>query len=205
MKNLFLIIFTLISINVFATFQTPDKIIIDNNEFSLTTYPFEKYFELYPDKRPKSISTSLHRGYLAIYEVINNEIYLKDIKVEYQENNQNIIQLKSIMNELFPNKKLIKIDWISSILIGYKGLFTSHINNYTLLEINNGLVNEMKEFSDYKSYNKFVKQQYKLFEKTTDFELIKENFFVDNPNIKKSKIRKMLKNNILKYSTHFLD
>jgi hypothetical protein len=84
MKQLFTIILTIFScLTVFGTSQCPEKIIYNGKEYKLHSNPMETYFKKYPDKRPKGgiRSTALWRGYVATYEVKNNQLFLKDISV----------------------------------------------------------------------------------------------------------------------------
>lgn len=86
MKRLLLtIIFTLFSgLKVFATAQFPDKINYNGKEYNLNSNPLEVYFEKNPNKRPKSEvrSSALWRGYVATFEIIDNQLFLKDIEIQ---------------------------------------------------------------------------------------------------------------------------
>jgi hypothetical protein len=63
------------------TAQRPDKIIIKNVEYSLFTNPLEDYWtEEKPRPHTFSIRTSCWRGYIATWEILNDYLYLIDIK-----------------------------------------------------------------------------------------------------------------------------
>lgn len=86
MKILISILMSLFSFaKVFGTAQYPDKIFYNNKEYSLLTNPLEKYFERNEDKRPKGgvTSSALWRGYVATFEIIENELFVKISKLKF--------------------------------------------------------------------------------------------------------------------------
>ena len=113
-RILFVIILTVFfSSTVFGTRQIPDKIIFNGKKHELWhSNPMESYFKKHP-KKDMSSSTALWRGYVATFEVKGNQLYLKDIEmqVDYDQ------KWKSILKEVFPNQKLIKIDWVTGLLV----------------------------------------------------------------------------------------
>ena len=133
---------------VSGTPQTLDKIIYKGKEYVLLTYPMEIFFEKYPEKRPKNKvqSTGLTRGYVATFEIVDDQLYLKDIEiivVERSEEKPVSVNWKSVKNEVFPNQDLVKIDWITGRLVctkednqSYMG-FTSN-GCFIELEFTNG-------------------------------------------------------------------
>jgi hypothetical protein len=107
-------LFFIIPFNTYATAQYPDKIIYNGIEYGLLVNPLEAYLSVNPDKRPKSNmrSTALWRGYVATFEILNNELYLKDIKIE--KSAADIIQRTewvSVLPEFLDGKPNLKIDW----------------------------------------------------------------------------------------------
>ena len=165
MKYIFLVILILfISCNASATAQMPDKIIYKGKEYALHSNPMEEYFEKYPDKKPKRgiMSTALWRGYVAIFEVKDNQLLLKDIKIMVE--NESLkdkfsTKWESVMMEIFPNQATIKIDWITGLLIIPHGKLVNYVHmgygstyeNYILLEISKGELQKEKKFG-YKEY-----------------------------------------------------
>ena len=87
-----------------ATAQYPDKINYNSKEYSLLTNPLEKYFEKNEDKRPTGgvISSAMWRGYVATFEIIENELFVKDIEIQILDEKDGSLEWKSVINEVFP-------------------------------------------------------------------------------------------------------
>jgi len=182
MRILFTIVLTIfLSTTVFGTVQKPDKIIYKGKEYELGySYPLKDYFEKYPDKRPKggNGSTNLWRGYVATFEIIDNQLYLKDIiiKVSTFINKKEGYDTKwvSVLNEVFPNQKLIKIDWFTGLLLlSYNEEIDYRYAYYTLLELENGEVKKEKPLGNYIKCKEFEKKQFEAFKDTDEYEKIK--------------------------------
>lgn len=186
MKTILTIIFAvLFGLNVFATAQQPDKLIYNGIEYNLHSNPLESYFEKNPDKRPKGgiMSTSLWRGYVATFEIRDSVLYVKDIQISYYDttDNDHDKQWKSVINEVFPEKKEIKVDWLTGILVLPYGDLVNYVHmgygstykNYILLEIEEGFLKNEKRY-DYKEYEMFKEKQFIAFKKTDEYKKIKK-------------------------------
>ena len=192
MKTILTLIFTLfLGLNVFATAQYPDKIIYNGKEYNLQSNPLESYFEKYPDKRPKGgiMSTALWRGYIATFVVKDNQLFLKDIEIEYQDTTSKEsynYKWKSVINEVFPDQKNIKIDWLTGLLVIPYGKLVNYVHmgygstykNYILLEIDKGDLKKEKQFK-YKEYEKFKERQFQVFKQTDEYKKIKADLQKD--------------------------
>jgi hypothetical protein len=68
---------------IFGTPQIPDFLIYKGETYPIyRNSPMGDYFEENPDKQPKEGgSTAWYRGYIAKFEIKNNELFLKDIVV----------------------------------------------------------------------------------------------------------------------------
>lgn len=124
MKKILIIFLFFCCYQVFGTDQAPDKVIYNGKEYSLAfdVFPMEDYFKKNPEKHPKKIrlkesqdeeveivvSSGLWRGYVATFEIIENELYLKDIEIIKDMNGN----YESIIHKIFPNGKKLKIDWL---------------------------------------------------------------------------------------------
>jgi len=178
----FIAFWVLASSAVFGTVQKPDKIIYRGKEYNsenysmvynLENYPMEEYFEKYPDKRPKSdvTSTALWRGYVATFEIQDGQLYLKDIEIEIStkvKNDRYEYSWKSVLNEVFPNQDLVKMDWVTGLLV----LYTSDYEQYILLEVDKGDLKSNKWFEE-EEYKEFKEKQFQAFKKTEEYEKIK--------------------------------
>jgi len=193
---LFVCIFTKSTI---ATEQYSDILIYKGKEYLLQTNPLEKYFENHPDKRPDELhSTALWRGYVAIFEIKDNQLFLKDIEVQTWKDSTNVnagLSWKSVMTEVFPVDSLIKLDWVTGFLIApyggqlanVKDIYESVFEKYILFEIDKGNVNKTKKFS-YKQFESFKDKQFLIFKETEEYKRIvleeaedgKADIFFDN-------------------------
>ena len=187
-RLLLTIILTLFSgLNVFATAQFPDKINYNGKEYNLNSSPLEVYFEKNPNKRPKSEvrSSALWRGYVATFEIIDNQLFLKDIEIQYRDttskgsNNSN---WKSVLNEVFADQKNIQVDWYTGLLVLPQGKVVNYVHmgygstyqHYTILELNKGVLTQEKQFKR-KAYEKFKEKQFQVFKQTEDYHKMKSD------------------------------
>ena len=187
-RLLLTIILTLFSgLNVFATAQFPDKINYNGKEYNLNSNPLEVYFEKNPNKRPKSEvrSSALWRGYVATFEIIDNQLFLKDIEIQYRDttskgsNNSN---WKSVLNEVFADQKNIQVDWYTGLLVLPQGKVVNYVHmgygstyqHYTILELNKGVLTQEKQFKS-KAYEKFKEKQFQVFKQTEDYNKMKSD------------------------------
>jgi hypothetical protein len=117
-RYILLFIFYIQSFSLFATRQTPDNFIYNNREYKINENPMEYFFNQYPEKRPPFQDTGLYRGYIATFELINNELWVIDIQIRRSEriNNRTVTRLISIIEECLDGANRIKIDWYDGIL-----------------------------------------------------------------------------------------
>lgn len=186
MRSFFtLIIFLFLGLKVFATAQIPDKIIYKGKEYSLNSNPLEAYFEKNPDKRPTNgiMSTALWRGYIATFEVKDNQLILKDIEIEYKDSTSKEhfnYKWRSVIEEVFQGQKDIKIDWLTGLLVIPHGKLVNYVpmgfgstyKKYILLEIDKGNLKREKRFN-YKDYERFKEKQFQAFKQTEEYKRIK--------------------------------
>ena len=189
MRTFLIILLTLfLELTVFGTPQASDIIFYKGRKYKLHTNPLEKYFEKFPDKRPdlflieEIIITSANwRGYVATFEIRDNQLYLKDIEIQIREteNRRGYIN-KSILNDVFPNQDFVKVDWMTGLLVLPSGRMVEYVHmgyastyrRYTLLEIDNGNLKNVKKFRR-KNYEKFKEKQFQAFKKTDEYIKIK--------------------------------
>ena len=123
-------IFSLISINAYSTNQTPDILITGQDTFYLHyTFPIEKLdfkkstnpFKLY--NNAEFIATNCWRGYQAIWEIKDNKMFLKDVKICNRDSTLNYTMVIDFFkdNGFEPKMENGKIfaEWFSSILIEF--------------------------------------------------------------------------------------
>jgi len=199
MKTFLIIAFTLISLNIFATSQFPDRIIYKGEKYALNCNPLEDFFNNNLGKRPNkgSFCTGLLRGYVGTFEISDNQLLLKDIEIIVPDtlNKKTDVKSVSVIKEIFPTQDIINVDWFSGLLVIPYGKVVNYVHmgyastyeNYYLLEINKGkLIKERKLNS--KQYDQFRENQFQAFKKTNEYKKQKEE-------LQKSK----------KYSDDFID
>jgi hypothetical protein len=172
-NHIFILIIFMIfgTINLYATAQFPDKIIYEGEIYDLNVNPLEPYFRLYPEKRPRGriTSTALWRGYIATFEIVNNELLLKDIEIEVRTEPFPSFRTewKSVINEFLLENYIHKIDWFVGLLIIPNGELINYVHmgyestfeKYILIEIENG--NFIKEYKvDHMEYIRFMENKF---------------------------------------------
>jgi hypothetical protein len=180
--------FALLTFKSHATAQQPDILIYKGKKYSLYTNPLEGYFRKYPDKKPKTstVSTSNWRGYVAIFEIIDSTLFLRDIEIEVSDDKNGLLK-KSVMDEVFPGQNIVALEWFNGLLtLPYGQLlryvhmgYNSAFEYYIILEIRLGNLTKAKDFK-YEDYAKFRDKQFELFQRTTEYKealsALKEKF-----------------------------
>lgn len=121
------ITFLLLSINLFATSQYGDRLIIEKDTIWINSNPLEFYFN---QKGSRTISTAnlssgctaLWRGYVATWKLENNNLYLVRLQTDYC----NIPKDIDLTKEFGSNKVFAK--WYSETLIRPKGERLNYIH-----------------------------------------------------------------------------
>lgn len=205
---------TILKLTTFATAQYPDKIVFKGKQFSLLTNPLEIYFSKHPDKRPKGgiESTALWRGYVATFEIKDNELVLKDIEIQGMDianKKGNNTKWTSVLNDVFPNQRVTKIDWLTGLLVLPYGKIINYVHmgygstyeNYVLLEIGNGDFKRAKEFN-YLDYQKFKERQFNVFKESEEYKKIKTDLKKDGSS--DDFIESFLKDFVIDYTSKIL-
>ena len=206
MKSFFTIVpFLFLCQTVLGTAQIPDKILYNKKEYMLQSNPLEVFFEEYPEKRPKSQvwSNALYRGYVATFQIRNNQLYVRDIEII---DNTGKSGWKSVKKNIFPRRRLVKVDWMTGLLVLPSGKLLSYVDRgyastferYTVLEINNGTLVSEKQF-EYAEFEIFKEQMFELFKKTEEYQRQKSRL-QRNTEWSDDEIDIFLKNIVLEFS-----
>ena len=186
-KYLFLILFIFQGLFLFATAQYPDKIIYDGRKYDLIVNPMEIYFNNFPERRPQASlrSTALWRGYIATFEIIQNELWIVDIKIEVRTSDIGAKKFTSkwvsVINECLNGNSRMKVNWYNGLLITPYGEMVNYVHmgyastyeNYFVLEIHNG--NLKRELNmNYRQFIEFREKQFELYKKTEEYRLFIE-------------------------------
>ncbi|MFH0896065.1 MAG: hypothetical protein V2A54_16655 [Bacteroidota bacterium] len=204
----------LFSSSLFATAQYPDKIIYNGKEYSLHSNPMEAYFAEHPDKRPEDgiRSTACWRGYIATFEIRDKQLFLKDIQCQYSKkgkNNSFETEWKSVLGEIFPKDSLVKIDWLTGLLVLPYGKMVNYVHmgyastyeNYFLLEIDKGDFKKEKKL-DYKEYEAFRDKQFAAWQKTDEYKKQLEELTKDGSSVEF--INSFLRDYVIEYTSRIL-
>lgn len=182
------------------TRQIPDRLIFENKEYHLNNYILDDYFREFPEKMPHfEIScTALWRGYIAVFEIKNKELLIKEIDCLTDID----FNLKSLRNEIFPDNKF---EWYSGLIRidDFRGEFDKEPENgiFEYLQIENGNFVQKRIFS-YEELQKFKKEQYEYFLLSDEIEKVYDLWRKNNDNgiINKESINKIIFENIMQYT-----
>jgi hypothetical protein len=176
-------------IDAFATAQESDYLIHDGKTYRLIVNPMGQFFEKFPEKRPKTPlwSSSRWRDYVATFEIIQNELWVVEIKVKKPTKNLPAKKFDfgtdvNVIKDCLDGKDKMKIDWFTDILIIPRGEmivpvrmdYASTYAHYKLIKIENG--NYIKELEwTPMLYNEHRDKQYEIYKKTKSYkEKLKE-------------------------------
>ncbi|WP_430612577.1 hypothetical protein [Flavobacterium sp. JP2137] len=158
----------------------PDKIQIDGISYDYRYHHLESYFNYYPEKRPviNKDSTIISRGYIAEYEIADQQLYLRDLKIPVNGNYQELVsQAKKVLPE---NASGLKMHWIDGlfdvglgnpIILHAKDSLNPIFDSYYILEIKRGVVKTTQIFN-YKQYKSFKDYQWERFRNTPEYRKI---------------------------------
>lgn len=155
MKNLYIVIFICTSLLTNAQKYHPDRIRINSKEYDYRQHHLEQYFNYYPEKRivPNIDTTLVNRGYIATYEIFDDQIFLLDLEIPRTKND--FRQLKSIREKFSTSKsERIPLRWVNGVIhIGIgedsfkkDSLMPTNTNNL-ILEIQKGRVVRTENFN----------------------------------------------------------
>lgn len=182
------------------TQQIQDKLIYENQEFYLNRELVEEYFREFPEKRLEfTVScTALWRGYIAEFEVKNNELYINKLDVLGDIN----FNMKSVRNEIFPKNKF---EWYSGLIRidDFRGEFDSEPENglFEYLEIVEGNLIQKRTYN-YLELQEFKKEQYEYFLMSEEVENLYHFWRKNNETgiINRENVNKIILENIMDYT-----
>lgn len=182
-----LFVFSVLSLNGYATPQIPDILIYEGKEYPVQTEFLGEYFKKYPERNPKREDEScsaLWRGYQASFEVVEGKIYLKDVAI-----NVCFGPRTSQLKKVVPDGERLFVDWVSYLVwSGYGGNSEDPYSlesldayeKYSFFEVDKGRVLEVRHF-DNKGYREFKKKQYEAFRQTPEYEQMIKEMLEANP------------------------
>ncbi len=136
--------------------QLPDKILVDGEQWDLYSNPLEQYWMRQYKKRPNFLPLpKCQRGYVANWEIKDNQFFLKSIDGNYEKNSLFFgpEQTRFTLNDLIPksNNKPVLARWFSGKLRIPKGKMTlyehqgygSRFEKETIITIDKGNLTKM--------------------------------------------------------------
>ncbi|MDC9724216.1 MAG: hypothetical protein PSN34_15815 [Urechidicola sp.] len=220
-KTILLLLLSVFSIGIsnaenLVSVQKSDTIIYQGTAYSLNSYLLKPFFEKHPEKKLYGdvFTTDLFRGYVAQFEIIQNQLFVTDIKIKFsdKESIDNYpYKWVSVYDQIFPNTTKTKIDWHSGILILPNGEMDNYIrmgeaqtySDYLLLEIENGNFKETRRYSK-KEFNRFKKRQFKKFEKTNKYEELFINLKSNDDFGDDKFIKSYISDSVMEFTSKFL-
>lgn len=162
-----------------ATAQVPDTIRIDGEEHELNTNPLSAHLESVRWERPENIviSSANWRGYVASWEVKDEQLLLIDVTVLLGGAVRGDYVKKSILTELFPSSPTgVPADWYSGALIVPQGEITSYVHmgydssyeSYQVLRVDAGRVTEHLKLSS-GEFEQYKDKKFEEFSATDEF------------------------------------
>lgn len=172
-KQLLIIYLILINAVVSGTAQYANIIWLNGYSHKLFSTPLFEYFKDHPEKRPTEgiLSTALYRGYIADFEIINEKLYLIDLKV-MKRTSDDIFSTDyafvSVYDNYFSDK--LFLGYYSGTLIIPEGKMIKYIHGgffsiyekYIILEIENGTLIASKSYN-YIEDQEYLKEEYDFF------------------------------------------
>lgn len=205
MKHFYFLLLCCVQSAIAQTYH-PDKITIDGYSYDYRYHHMEPYFNYYPDKRPviNKDSTILSRGYIAEYEIVEEQLYLRDIKTPVNDNYHDLVSnVKKVLPENEPHIKMHWVDGLFDVGLGSPNLLNSKdslnpvYNSYYIFEIKRGIVKSTNIFS-YKQYKSFKDYQWERFRYTQAYDKLYNKLL--HSTIDPSEIPSHIYNHILFYS-----
>ncbi|AOW19357.1 hypothetical protein [Urechidicola croceus] len=209
MKQTLLLLFIFLTLgmakvdNVVVTTQMKDKVIFQGKEYILFDYLLEHYFAENPEKKPKLQieSSALDRGYISEFEIIENQLYLVDIKIQVRDKTSKDlkVELISVFQNVFPETKRKKVDWKTGFLLLPYGELKSQYtypntySNYWVLELKRGNLTQTRNYTN-EELNNFKTRQFKKFKSTREYRKLIKCFKKTN--------KKVIKGDEMDYGIH---
>lgn len=202
----------------FGTAQAPDKIWYEGKLYDMQTNPMEPYFAKNPGKRPKRsmMLSSLSRGYIATFELVDGGLFLRDFEVLTLEPPNGPLDsmrsgMRSVIGEIIPAGQKMKIDWFDGLLVLPHGKPVTYVHmgygstfeNYVLIEIAAGDFRRAKTF-DNKEYEAFKDRQFAEFKKTDEYKKLVKELIKDGGNSDQKGADSFIRSYVTNYTAKIL-
>lgn len=179
-----------------TTEQMKDTLIFNGNKHPLSVFLLEPFFVKNPELNPSlkndtPITTALWRGYVATFEIKDNDLYIIDIQLlkrTFLENNNIVHEWIPVFKDVFPDGLPKKINWYSGIIITPYGEIIDRNNlsyeRYLLFEIKKGHIHKMRDYN-HEEFIRFKEKQLSEFKKTKDYKRVSKKLKRSNKKLAK--------------------
>ena len=181
------------------TQQIPDILIYKGREIGIDETPLEKYYQAFPEQKPDTPSpmTALWRGYVATFEVVNNELTVRSIDRDLFSSGKK----SNIVEQVFPDSR--KFSWFSGLIRVDPDRFAyppeTHDMTFEYLAFDNGnLVYEMS--MTLPQLRGFKKRQWEYFKTTEEYQRVLQRFIDRNPDSSPERLVQTIKDSILYFT-----
>ncbi|MFN8284193.1 MAG: hypothetical protein U0U67_13320 [Chitinophagales bacterium] len=188
------------------TMQIKDMLFYNAEILSLSEELLGSYFAEFPEKKcfEKVFFSALWRGYIASFELIDNELFVKDIRAPKGISDEGIYY-ESYLNVIFPESK--KMDWYSGLIRidEYRFNVDDEDKNavFEFLVIEHGnLVDQLKFTFD--QFDEFKKEQFIKFKQTDEYKRVFNKWKLREPKMKDEKIEYWISFLIIRYLREIL-
>ena len=164
-----------------ATAQEGDILIMKGKKYSIQSEPLRAYIRENPNKLPESevVSTSNWRGYLATWEVKDEQLFLVDVTILRPVKSQDggfSTEPRSVMASLFPDQKEVPAVWFTGHVIAIDGELVHYVHmgyasmyaKYIILRVEEGRVTRTWN-ANTAAFAIFRNSQFNAFKKTDEF------------------------------------
>jgi len=191
------------------TYQTRDFLYYNGQEYRLNQQLLKGYFEVYPERVPEReiVSTALRKGYLATFEIKDDQLFVRDIDRFTVKPNEGVLA-----RQLFPNQN--KYEWYSGLIRidDYRGQADEEHPGATFeyLEFYKGDFVQ-KRTMDFEALQAFKARQFEYFKTTPDYDracaaVQKRHFSIFSKHMTEEEIQDRIYNRLLQeYATIIFD
>ncbi|WP_343665052.1 hypothetical protein [Chryseobacterium mucoviscidosis] len=172
------------------TLQIKDSLIYNNERYLIHDELLEYKIRADKSLKPKSAGSfsACWRGYIATFEILENNIYLKDIHIKDDKERQRLL------NGLFQDSQDYKLTWLNTLIVLYKNKLDgktslpelSIYESYEILTIQEGNLIDSKIFS-HEEYINFKYNHYLNFINSDEYEIYKQSYIDTNTEYYKEK------------------
>ena len=174
-----------------ATAQEPDLLLMDGEPVSLNTNPLSPWLQSHPKALPEPgvISSSRWRGYVASWEIRDEQLWLTRVEMELPDRDSDPdpncggepvcfdASTQDVLPQLFPGRSELVAEWYSGALIIPRGELVDYVHmgygstyeRYLVLVIDDGRVVSRREL-DADGFLALRQRRFEAFQRTPAYQ-----------------------------------